>query len=82
MTHVVGVKGQIVISKEIRDKLGIRPGWRAIQSVVDNQVLIRFLPPEHERSLAGILREKCQIPYDGDEESAWPNTARKEWLGE
>ncbi len=80
MPHVVGTKGQIVIAKEIRDKLGIHAGWRTIQSVVDDHVEIRFMPPEHDRPLAGILREKCQTSYSGKEESAWPDAARREWL--
>lgn len=82
MTHIVGAKGQVVIAKEIRDKLGIHPGWRAIQSVVADHVEIRFLPPEHDRSLAGILREKCQLAYGGDEKRAWADAARQDWRDE
>jgi AbrB family looped-hinge helix DNA binding protein len=81
MTHLVGTKGQVVIAKEIRAQLGIHPGWLAVQRVVGDHVEIRFLPPEHERSLAGILREKCGS-FDGDEEAAWPEAARREWLDE
>ena len=58
MPNVVGQKGQVVISKEIRDKLGIEPGWWALQSIVDGHVEIYFLPPEHNRSLLG-----CLAPY-------------------
>ncbi len=79
MTYLVGAKGQVVIAKDIRDKLGIHPGWRAIQSVVNDHVEIRFLPPEHDRSLAGVLKEKCQVRY-GEERSAWAEEARREWL--
>jgi AbrB family looped-hinge helix DNA binding protein len=56
MAHVVGTKGQIVIEKEIRDQLGIAPGWKAIQRRVGDHVEIYFLPPTHRRSLAGILK--------------------------
>ena len=55
MAHVVGHKGQVVIAKEIRDSLGIAPGWVALQRVVDDHVEIRFLPPEHRESLKGSL---------------------------
>ena len=53
--HKVGAKGQVVIEKEIRDQLGIKPGWLALQRVVDGRVEIHFLPPEHDESLMGIL---------------------------
>ena len=55
MNHKVGLKGQVVIKKEIRDKLGVEPGWAALQFLVDDHVEVYFLPPEHERSLAGSL---------------------------
>ena len=55
MAHVVGHKGQVVIAKEIRDSLGIAPGWVALQRIVDDHVEIRFLPPEHRESLKGSL---------------------------
>lgn len=56
MMYKVGPKGQIVIEKEIRDRLGVQPGWRAVQRLSDDHVEIYFLPPEHNRSLAGSLR--------------------------
>ncbi len=55
MANVVGTKGQVVIAKEIRDNLGIGPGWITIQRVVDDHVEIVFLPPEHRESLKGSL---------------------------
>lgn len=56
MAHVVGPKGQVVIEKEIRDKLGVEQGWQTVQLLVDNHVRIYFIPPEHNRSLRGILK--------------------------
>jgi AbrB family looped-hinge helix DNA binding protein len=56
MAHVIGSKGQVVIAKEIRDQLGVEPGWKAIQRLVDDHVEIRFIPPTHNRSLGGILK--------------------------
>ena len=57
MANVVGTKGQVVIDKAIRDRLGIGPGWLALQRLVDDHVEIYFLPAEHNRSLAGCLKE-------------------------
>lgn len=44
MPYLVGPKGQVVIAKEIRERLGIRPGWRVIQRLVDDHVELYFLP--------------------------------------
>jgi bifunctional DNA-binding transcriptional regulator/antitoxin component of YhaV-PrlF toxin-antitoxin module len=56
MANVIGRKGQLVIEKEIRDRLGVGPGWKATQRIVDDHVELRFLPPTHNRSLAGCLK--------------------------
>jgi bifunctional DNA-binding transcriptional regulator/antitoxin component of YhaV-PrlF toxin-antitoxin module len=53
MANRVGTKGQLVIEKEIRDELGIEPGARSFQRIVNGQLVITF---DHNRSLAGILR--------------------------
>ncbi len=55
MSTVVGQKGQVTIEQPIRETLGIEPGWRAMQRVENGEVVIRFLPPKHNRSLAGVL---------------------------
>ncbi|HXM70397.1 MAG TPA: AbrB/MazE/SpoVT family DNA-binding domain-containing protein, partial [Thermoanaerobaculia bacterium] len=55
MANTVGEKGQVVIEKPIRDALGIRPGFVAIQDLRTDHVEIRFYPPEHDRSLRGVL---------------------------
>jgi hypothetical protein len=72
MAHTVGPKGQVVIEKAIREKLGVRPGWQALQLLAGDHVAIYFVPPPHNRSLAG-----CLAPYlpDGvpveDDDDAW-----------
>lgn len=71
MSTLVGPKGQVTIEKDIRDKLGIGPGWRAVQSVRDGQVIMNFVPPKHNRSLAGIL-------YDPDGPKFLTNEALEE----
>jgi len=55
MAYLVGPKGQVVIAKEIRDQLGVQLGWMTLQHVADDHVELRFVPPEHNESLLGIL---------------------------
>lgn len=60
MASRVGQKGQVVIEKELRDRLGVRPGAIASQRLVGDHLEIRFLPPEHDESLRGRLRQSRQ----------------------
>jgi bifunctional DNA-binding transcriptional regulator/antitoxin component of YhaV-PrlF toxin-antitoxin module len=64
MANVVGSKFQIVIDREARKKLGIEPGAVAIQRVVGDRLEIQFLPPEHNRSLAGVLKREGRPPVE------------------
>ncbi len=82
MGNVVGEKGQLVIEKPIRAALGVEPGSVAVQTLVDDHVEIRFLPPEHRRSLRGILERPNQrrVPleeWDQAREEAWAAAARE-----
>jgi bifunctional DNA-binding transcriptional regulator/antitoxin component of YhaV-PrlF toxin-antitoxin module len=52
----VGAKGNIVIDKAVRDLLGIRPGWEAVQFAREGHLEIHFLPPPTPGMSAGILR--------------------------
>ena len=70
MAHTIGTKGQVVIEKAIREKLGVRAGYRAIQFVSGDHVEIFFAPPEHARSLRGAaksLATKTPQPYEADD---------------
>ena len=76
--HIVGQKGQIVIAKEIRDALGVEPGWMALQSIVDGHVEIHFVPPEHDRSLIGSLAKYTEVVvHSGNEWDSARETARE-----
>ncbi len=77
MSHVVGSKGQVVIAKEIRDKLGVRPGWLALQRVVDDHVEVSFVPPEHNRSLKGSLAKHVKAHVASGEE--WDRARDAAW---
>lgn len=83
MSSTVGTKGQIVISKDIREQLGIQPGWMALQRVVDDHVEIYFVPPEHNLSLKGSLAKHTSIRVPTGEdwsearEIAWADSAEE-----
>lgn len=61
MARVVGPKGQIVIAKEIRDRLGVEPGWVALQRLAGDHVEVYFVPPEHRKSLKGSLAGHVKV---------------------
>ena len=87
VTYKVGEKGQVVIGKGIRVHFGIEPGWIAIQRVVDDHVEMRFVPPEHNRSLKGRLASYVESPLSADElreatEEAWQAVAGEGRRGE
>lgn len=83
MAHVVGTKGQVVIAKEIRDQLGVEPGWLALQRLVNDHVEVYFLPPEHRNSLKGSLAKHVRVQVSpGDEwdkarEMAWDKAGKQ-----
>ena len=81
MGNRVGPKGQVVISKPTRDLLDIRPGFEALEQVVDDHVELRFIPPPHERSLKGSLASELQKRPRGRlakaREAAWSRAARE-----
>ncbi|MGQ0570321.1 MAG: AbrB/MazE/SpoVT family DNA-binding domain-containing protein [Armatimonadota bacterium] len=81
MPTIVGSKGQIVIEKPIRDRLRVAPGAVAIQTLVDDRVEIRFIPPDHTESLFGILAKHTPKDVPAREwiaikEQAWQAAAR------
>jgi AbrB family looped-hinge helix DNA binding protein len=82
MAHRIGAKGQVVIAKEIRDELGIGPGWETIQRIVDGRVELAFVPPEHNRSLLGILNAHADpvlaaADWHDMSEAAWDAIGRE-----
>ncbi len=80
MSSVVGTKGQIVIEKAIRQALGIQAGYVAVQRLVGDHVEIFFFPPEHRRSLRGLLAPIIrgtapQAEWDELRQRAWADAA-------
>ena len=72
----VGPKGQVVISKEIRDRLGIGPGWLALQRLVDDHVELFFVPPS-DKSLGGVLAPFLHGMTIPEEE--WQESRERAW---
>jgi AbrB family looped-hinge helix DNA binding protein len=83
MGSKVGAKGQVVISKPTRDRLGIGPGWEALERIVDDHVELYFVPPLHGRSLKGSLaahvrRRRPAKDWVRAREAAWARAAREQ----
>jgi bifunctional DNA-binding transcriptional regulator/antitoxin component of YhaV-PrlF toxin-antitoxin module len=78
MSTIVGEKGQITIEKHIRRALGIAAGWRACQTIEDGRVVVSFVPPKHNRSLAGVLRASTTVRIETEDE--FRRAAEGSWL--
>jgi AbrB family looped-hinge helix DNA binding protein len=50
-------KGQIIVPKEIRKKLGITPGKTLFVEIVDDHLEIRPLPDDPIEFLTGIFKD-------------------------
>lgn len=84
MASIVGTKGQIVIEKSIREALGLRSGYIAVQKLVENHVEVHFYPPEHREPLRGILSGTAQrtVPpkrWSEAQAEAWSEAVAGEW---
>lgn len=58
MASQVSERGQITIDRELRKKLGVRPGMVAYQRLVAGHLEVFFLPAPHRRSLCGVLHRE------------------------
>lgn len=75
----VGSKGRITIERDLRDRLGVRQGWFAIQRIVgDRTIEVYFVPPEHHWSLKGVLARYVDRPLP-DTEEAWNRAREAAW---
>ena len=77
MPSVVGQKGQVVIEKPLRDALGLRPGYIAVQRLVGDHVELHFHPPEHNESLRGVLAGRGIRSHSEEE---WAEIREQAWV--
>lgn len=77
MPYTVGPKGQVVIAKEFRDRLGVKSGWTALQRLVGDHVEVLFLPPAHRESLKGSLAGHLKKRIGAGEE--WTKAREVAW---
>ncbi len=76
MPTTVGSKGQVVIEKAIRDRLGVRPGAIAIQTLAGDRVEIRFVAAAHTQSLFGVLGAQVSSKTA---KQHWADMKRQAW---
>jgi AbrB family looped-hinge helix DNA binding protein len=60
MTHKVGPKGQVVLPKAMRDRLGIQPGDEVVFNDRDEEIVVRRARSKSEvlDDLVGMLRDE------------------------
>ncbi|HOP47859.1 MAG TPA: AbrB/MazE/SpoVT family DNA-binding domain-containing protein [Desulfobacteraceae bacterium] len=63
-TAITSAKGQIVIPKEVRDKLGITPGKKVLFRIVDKHAEITPLPDDPIKAMRGILKGGASLAQE------------------
>lgn len=58
---IVGERYQVVIERQARERLGVRPGDRAVEVVDGDRLIVTFVPARHRRSLRGLLKGEGRI---------------------
>lgn len=64
-------KNQIVIPREAREALDLKPGDKLLVTVVDGKVLVLEKPKSHRAALAGIARGLYPKDYLKKERDSW-----------
>jgi len=60
-TVVTSAKGQVVIPKKERDKVGIKPGVRVVVEAVGDHIEVRPLPENPVEHFHGIFKEGTSL---------------------
>ena len=58
MKTTVSVRGQTVVPREIREKMGIEPQSKLKWQIVDGQIIVTPIPPDPVRASVGLLKGK------------------------
>lgn len=74
----VGERYQVVIERDARRELGVRPGDRAVETVENGRLVITFLPARHRRSLLGSLAGTGRVVDASVERDAMADTLARE----
>ena len=56
-TVTTSAKGQVVIPKQVRDRVGLKPGMRVVVQAVEDHIEIRPLPEDPVEYFCGIFAE-------------------------
>lgn len=76
MSSILGSNGELVISESLREALAIEPGSVVVQKLNNDHIELHFYPPEHDRSLRGILASLVHLSLDS---GAWHEVRAKAW---
>jgi len=56
-TTTTSAKGQVVIPKKVRNKVGLKPGMRVVVQAVEDHIEIHPLPEDPVEYFCGIFEE-------------------------
>lgn len=73
----IGADGRLPIPQEIRERIGIEPGWIARQRVVGAHVEILFIPPDPGRPRSDVSLSPEE--WSEARERAWAEAAENDW---
>ena len=64
-------KNQIVIPKEAREALGVKPGDKLLISVRDGRVIVIERPAKYHKAIRGLMRGVYGPDYLKKERESW-----------
>ena len=67
----VSSKNQIVIPREVREKLGVKPGDKLIVIVQDGTVIVLQKPKSYPAAIRGLARGVYPADYLEKERQSW-----------
>jgi AbrB family looped-hinge helix DNA binding protein len=67
----VSTKNQIVIPREVREKLGVKPGDKLIMVVQGDRVIVLQKPKSYRDAIRGLARRPYPADYLEKERQSW-----------